>query len=52
MPKGTARKRRKIREMKENLPYARPGAEVRCEECGRTTDHAEWCLVEDYIGHD
>lgn len=51
MPKGTARKRRKIREMKENIAYSSPGPKIRCEECGRRSEHAEWCLVEERGSH-
>lgn len=47
MRKGTARRHRQIREFKENMSYAAPPSEEPCMECGRTEEHAEWCLAED-----
>lgn len=47
MGKGTARKRRQIREMKEELAYGASFTLQECEECGREESHAEWCMRED-----
>lgn len=50
MPKGTARKRRQIRQLKEGgLPptgSVLDQAEL-CDECGQSDGHRAWCLAEE-----
>jgi len=47
MRKGTARRHRQIRQMKEGLAYESDWSSENCDECGKSETHAEWCLAED-----